>query len=254
MQRFKACLSANLKKISTNLNGSYSLRNVSQILGLRSLRARVFETLLFGTLLKASLLISCTLLALSHAHAKDDRTANDHILQFDAFGGYSYIKLDTHRYDDLLPKGNDLRLWGPTFGVAGCVQLDYICLGLSGDSANFGDFKQQRVHIFTRINTPTVLGLNPYFRGALLHTWIDPEDETLSSLSASGYGIEAGFGVDGFIQHWLGIGVGVDLSGTRITRDAVEPKSGVAPELLSPGSTFALRVQLQILRIIIRLP
>jgi len=152
----------------------------------------------------------------------DGRDAD--LLWIEALFGYSYIDLVQFDNSNFLPDIDRHQGNGYVAGGAAGFRISFLMIGARGTLASYEGFDLATVGLDVHLRIPLPV-IEPYFRVGAGYAWVgaanyDVPDQ--SDVSIFGLAIDAGAGIDVYLDEIFAIGVGMDGVFLNLSRQRVD--------------------------------
>lgn len=166
----------------------------------------------------------------------DGRAAD--IIWIEAGFGYSYVDLVQFDNSNLIPNADRFSGSGYAATLAAGFRISFLTLGARGSLASYSEFEVGTAvfDVAIRLPFPTI---EPYFRAGIGYGWVGAADYDVpadSDTSVFGLVVEAGAGLDFYLDKIFAIGVGMDGAFLNLSRQRLEECEGVTSDECQPDN------------------
>jgi hypothetical protein len=144
-------------------------------------------------------------------------------LWIEAGVGYSFADVVSFRQDNFFPDASETRGSGLTFNVAAGFRIYWFMFGARVSFARYPDpgFDLGTAVAEVHLRIPTPL-LEPYLRVGLGFAWMGSADLPMRDYETTVHGlaVEAGAGLDFFLNKYFALGGGIDAAFLNMTRQS----------------------------------
>jgi hypothetical protein len=176
------------------------------------------------------------------AREEEDDGRDSDFLWLEVGFGYSWADLAAFSNDNFIPGVEQFKGSGYAGHAAAGFKLFLLTLGARGTVASYPTaerpFDLWSIMFDLMLRIP-ILFAEPYFRAGVGYAWMGSLDFASlgeSAVRVFGLTIEAGAGIDFYLNPYVSIGAGVDVAFLNLTRQRVDQCMGVGGAMCDVGS------------------